>query len=139
MSKTEFFFGATVDLAHHSLSEQNMDAMYAMYQACKAVNQPSRYGSSIHTIMITVVLQDYTSKFHRPYVRYSPKNKTVEAKVKVDLEKVLGSDFLETVAIYEDVIIQVLDEVKDKAPGFDFESLKRDLHRAIQEEVGIVK
>lgn len=83
---------------------------------------------------------DYASRFHRPYVRvrYAPKSKTVEAK-EVDLEQVLGSDFLETVAIYEDVIIQVLDEVKDKAPDFDFERLKRDLHRAIQEEVGIVK
>ncbi|MCO6493154.1 MAG: hypothetical protein J5I98_32340 [Phaeodactylibacter sp.] len=139
MSKTEFFFASTVDLEAHSLSEQNMDAMYAMYQACKAVNQPSRYGSSIHTISVIAVHKDHDSKFHRPYVRYSPKSKTVEAKVKVDLEKVIGSDFLETVVIYEDVIIQVLDEVKDKAPGFDFERLKRDLHRAIQEEVGIVK
>lgn len=138
MSKTDFFFGATVDLAHHSLSEQNMDAMYAMYQACKAVNQPSRYGSSIHIIMVIAVLKDHDSKFHRPYVRYAPKSKTVEAKVNVDLEQVLGSDLMETVAIYEDVIIQVLDEVKDKAPGFDFERLKRDLHRAIQEEVGIL-
>ena len=138
MSQTEFFFSSTVDLSHHSLSEQNMDAMYALYQACKAVNQPSRYGSSIHTIMVTAVLQDYASKFHRPYVRYSPESRTVEAKVKVDLEQVLKSNFLETVAIYEGVIAQVLDEVRDQAPGFEFERLKRDLHKAIQEEIGIL-
>ena len=138
MGKTEFFFGATIDLNHHSLSEQNMNAMYAMYQACKAVNQPSRYGSSIHTIMAIAVLQDYASKFHRPYVRYTPDDKTVDAKVKVDLEQVLKSGFLETVAIYEDTIAQVLDQVRDQAPDFDFEGLKRDLHRAIQEEIGIL-
>ena len=138
MSQTDFFFASTVDLSHHSLSEQNMDAMYAMYQACKAVNQPSQYGSSIHTIMVIAVLQDYASKFHRPYVRYTPDNKTVEAKVKVDLEQVLRSDFLETVAIYEDTIVQVLDQVRDQAPDFDFERLKLDLHRAIQEEIGIL-
>jgi len=84
------------------------------------------------------VLQDYASKFHRPYIRYKPKSKTVEAKVKVSLEQVLKSNFLETVAIYEGVIAQVLDEVRDQAPGFDFERLKLDLHRAIQEEVGIL-
>jgi len=138
MGKTEFFFGATVDLAHHSLSEQNMDAMYALYQACKAVNQPSRYGSSIQTISVIAVHKDHVSKFHRPYIRYKPKSKTVEAKVKVELEQVLKSDFLGTVAIYEGVIAQVLDEVRDQAPGFDFERLKLDLHRAVQEEVGIL-
>ncbi|MCB9352651.1 MAG: hypothetical protein H6573_34975 [Lewinellaceae bacterium] len=138
MNKTAFFFSATEDLKLYSASEKNRNAMYAMYQACKAINRPDRYGSSIRTIMITAVLQDYASKFHRPYVRYTPDDKTVDAKVKVDLEQVLKSGFLETVAIYEDTIAQVLDQVRDQAPGFDFEGLKRDLHRAIQEEIGIL-
>lgn len=137
MGKTEFFFASTIDLEDHRLSEHNMDAMYALYQACKAINQPSRYGSSIRTITVIAVHQDHDSKFHRPYVRYTKGNKTVEAKVKADLEQVLKSDFLGTLALYEGLIVQVLDQLKGKVKDFDFDQLKRDLHKAILEEIEI--
>ena len=112
--------------------------MYAVYEACKAINQPDRYGSSIYTIIITAVHQDYTSKFHSPFARYEPDSKTVKAKVKVDLNQVLKSDFIETVAIYEDAIVKVLDQVQSQVRDFEFERLKLDLHKAIQEEIEIL-
>ena len=111
--------------------------MYTVYGACEMIDQPVQYGSSIQTIIITAVHQDYNSKFHSPYVRYQSKNRTVSAKVKVDLEKILKSDFIETVAIYEQVIIQVLDKVKDRVKDFDFDRLKSDLHQAIQAEIKV--
>lgn len=137
MNQTEFFFSSAVDLQDHSLSEQNRNAMYAVYDACKAINQPSLYGASIQTIIITAVHQDYDSEFHSPFTDYEAENKTVTAKVKVDLPKVLESNFIETAALYEEVIVQVLDEIKDQVDDFDFEKLKSDLHAAIQEELKV--
>ena len=138
MKQTDFFFSSAVDLKRHSLSEQNMNAMYAVYDACKLINQPNQYGSSIKTIIITAVHQDYSSKFHKPFVIYRSNKKAVKAKVKVDLEQVLKSGFIETAAIYEEVIAQVLDQIKDQVSDFDFEKLKLDLHRAIQEETKVL-
>lgn len=139
MDQTDFFFNIAVDLKHHGFSKQHENAMYAVYKACKAIREPRRYGDSIHSIAATVILQDYDSKFHRPYVRYNPDSKEVEAKVKVDWEQVLKSGLRETAAIYEAAIVQVLEEVKEEAPDFDFDKLKRDLHKAIQEEIGMVE
>lgn len=138
MDQTEFFFSSAVDLKEHSLSEQNMNAMYTVHEACCVINRPDQYGDSIQTIIITAVHQDYASKFHRQYTRYKSDQKILEAKVKVDLEQILHSNYVQTVDIYESVIIRVLDQVKDKVVDFDFEKLKTDLHGAIQEEIKVI-
>lgn len=140
MKRTDFFFTSIVDLKHHSLSEQNTNAMYAVYEACKAINKPEKYGFSVRTIMIDAIHQDYTSRFHQPGLLYDPTKKSIEAGIKVNLDQVLSSNFVETVAIYEGVIIQVFDQVKEKGlVDFDFEKLKLALHGAIQEEMKVIR
>lgn len=138
MDQTEFFFSSAVDLKEHSLSEQNINAMYTVHEACCAIDQPDQYGDSIKTIMITAVHQDYASKFHSPYIRYKSDNKILEAKVMVDLDQVLNSNYVQTVDIYESAIIRVLDQVKEEVVDFDFEKLKSDLHGAIQKEIKVI-
>ena len=139
MKQTDFFFSSVVDLKDHTLSEQNMNAMYAVYGACRAINQPNKYGSSVQTIMIDAIHQDYASKFHKPNLRYNKVEKTIEAGVKVDLDQVLQSNFQETVTIYQNTILEVLDQIKDQVPDFDFEQLKQDLQAAIQEEIKVAE
>ena len=137
MKRTDFFFTSVVDLKYHSLSEQNMNAMYAVYEACKAINKPEKYGLSVHTIIIDAIHQDYTSRFHQPSLSYDSTKKSIEAGIKVDLDQILSSNFLESVAIYQGVIFQVFDQIKNQVENFDFEKLKLDLKKAMQEEIEV--
>lgn len=147
MKQTDLFFSQVIDLKHHTLPAHIMDALHAVYSACRAINQPNKYGPAIEVIIIDAVHQDYDSKFHKPTLNYDPGKKVLEAAVKVDLDKILGSTFPEAVERYKELIFQVLDQVKDQlrhersrtVKEYDFEQLKRDLQGAIREEAGVLE
>lgn len=143
MKQTDLFFSQVIDLQHHTLPAHIMNALHTVYAACRAINQPNKYGTAIEVIIIDAVHQDYDSKFHKPTIEYDPVKKAVEAAVKVDLEKILASTFLEAAAYYEKLIFQVLDQVHRErsrtVEDYDFGRLKRDLQGAIREEAGVLE
>ncbi len=83
--------------------------------------------------------QDYDSKFHKPTISYDPDKKVLEAAVKVDLGPLLESTFQQAVEIYQELIFQVLDQIKGQVMDYGFERLKRDLQGAIREEAGVLE
>ena len=139
MKQTDFFFSSVVDLESHRLSETAMAAMYAVYRACKAVNQPRRYGEAILTIRIDAIHQDYDSTLHPEVFEYDPTQKILEAAVKVDLEQLTQVDFMEAVDLYLKLVHDVLDRATIQIEDFDFQSMKTDLEEAIKEEVEILE
>lgn len=139
MKQTDFFFTSVIDLKDHHLAEAHMNAMYVVYEACCEINKPEKYGSSVQSIIIDAIHQDYDSKFHPERVTYNMEERTIEAGIKVEIDKVLDSSFLEAVSIYEGVILQVFDIVSDQICDFDFNKLKADLHSAIQEATKVSK
>ena len=150
MKLTDLFFSQVIDLQHHTLPAHIMDALHAVYSACRAINQPQKYGPAIKVIIIDAIHQDYDSKFHKPAIDYDPVKKILEAAVKVDLDKILGSTFLEAIELYKELIFQVLDQARARlrrefsvrlnsrrsrpVEDYNFEQLKRDLQGAIREE-----
>ncbi len=139
MKQTDFFFSAVVDMVDHPYKGPVKEAAHAVYRACKAINQPKKYGSAIESIIIDAILQDYNSKIHKPSVRYLRKKKAVEAGLLVDLDEMLNSDFLEAVELYKQLIFEVLARIEGRVGEYDFEGLKRDLERAIEEEVKVAE
>lgn len=143
MKQTDLFFSPVIDLRYHTLPAHVMDALHAVYSACRAVNQPQKYGPAIEVIIIDAVHQDYDSKFHKPTISYDSGKKVLEAAVKVDLENLLASPFPEAVEIYKELIFQVLDQVHRERSrtleNYDFERLKQDLLGAIREEAGVLE
>ena len=139
MNSTDLFFSWVVDLKEHRLSAQNMEALYAMYQVCKFINQPAKYGPSLRCIMIDAIFKDYDSKFHKPWLSYSPAHRSISAGLKVDLDKILAADFCESMNIYRNLIFEVLDQVRDRVRNYDFEGLKADLQEAIRNETEVIR
>ena len=142
MKQTDFFFSQVIDLQHHTLPAHIMDALHTVYSACRSINQPQKYGPAIEVIIIDAIHQDYDSKFHKPAINYDPVKKILEAAVKVDLDKILGSTFLEAIELYKELIFNILDQARAWLPrelrrtieDYNFEQLKRDLQGAIREE-----
>lgn len=139
MKQTDFFFSPIVDLKSHHVPEAAMNALHIVYEACKAINQPNEYGSSINTIIIDAIHQDYDSPLHPAGIVYDPDQKSLEAGLKVDLNEVLRSNLHQSIEIYLALVIQVLDEVANQVEGFDFETLKEDLRNAVWEETEVVE
>ena len=137
MKQTDFFFSSVVDLKDHHLPKYAKDAMYTIYSACRAINQPNKYGPSVNVIQIDAILQDYDSRFFKPSIRYYRKKKTISAGVKVALDKLMKADFPGTVQLYLDVIYHVLDKVKDRVDDFDFDRVKKDLTAAVRAEMEV--
>lgn len=134
MKQTDFFFTCVVNLRHLSFNSAVKEAMYAVYDACKAINQPNRYGSALQTIIIDAILQDEFD-FFKPNFKYNRRKKTLEAGVLVDLDRLSPTDFVGNVQLYQEVIFGVLDQVAPLVKDYDIEGLKRDLAAAIREEV----
>lgn len=137
MTESEFFFSCTIDLQHHSFTDDAKKAMYATYSACKALNQPNKYGRSVYIIQIIAVLQDHESRFFKPFIRYWASKKTISARVHVDAKQLHCNDFMSMTKIYQNAILKVLDTVKDRVKDYDFESLKQDLDMAINEQLKV--
>lgn len=139
MKQTDFFFSCVIDLMNHSFTENAENAMYTVFEACKSINQLHQYGSSVDIIQIDAILQDHESRFFKPSIQYLADEKTIDAGVKVDISQVLELDFLAIVQVYHNVILEVLDKVKDRVKDFDFEQLKQDLQEAIQAEAKVLE
>ena len=139
MKQTDFFFSPVVDLKTHHLPETAMNALHIVYEACKAINQPNQYGSSIDIIIIDAIHQDYDSPLHSAGILYDPDQKSLEAGLKVDLNEVLRSNLQQSIEIYLALVIEALDQVANQTEGFDFEALKADLRNAVWEETEVVE
>ena len=61
MKQTSLFFSQVIALLHYTLPAHVMDALHAVYAACRAINQPKKYGPAIEVIIIDAVHQDYDS------------------------------------------------------------------------------
>lgn len=61
MKQTDLFFSQVIDLKYHTLPPHILDALHAVYFACRAINQPQKYGPAIEVIIIDAVHQDYGS------------------------------------------------------------------------------
>ena len=139
VEQTNLFISSVVDLQHHALPELVRHAIQTMYAAGKAINQPGKYGPAIETIIIDAIHQDYDSKFHQPSLLYDPEKKSLEAGVMVDLDRLLACTFPEAVDLYKALFFQVLDQMEEQVDDYDFDSLKRDLEGAIEEEIRVVE
>ncbi len=139
MEQTKLFISPVVDLKYHSLPDYALHAMQTVYAAGKAINQSNKYGPSIETIIIEVIHQDYDSKFHQPCLMYDLDTKSLEAGLKVNLESLLNSNFLEAVELYKELIFQVLDQMEEQVEQYDLEGLKRDFENAIEEEIRVME
>ena len=139
MKPANFFFSVVIDLNDHSFPKYALDAMHAIHEACRRIDKPSKYGSSIEIIHIDVIMQDHKSNLFKPSIRFWAKRKMISAGVKIDIEKVLVSDFIGMVKIYQNVIFEVLNKIESRMKEhFDFESLKNDLNEAIKEEIAVI-